>query len=38
MAWLRRASFAPFVGYRILLGCLILWLIYSGNLDLATVS
>ncbi len=37
MAWLRRASFAPFVGYRILLGCLILWLIYSGNLDLTTV-
>ncbi len=36
MAWLRRASFAPFVGYRILLGGLLLWLIYSGNLDLPT--
>jgi len=34
MAWVRRASFAPFVGYRVLLGILILWLIYSGNLDL----
>ncbi len=36
MAWLRRASFTPFVGYRILLGGLLLWLIYSGNLDLAS--
>ena len=36
MAWLRRASFTPFVGYRILLGGLLLWLIYSGNLDLTT--
>ena len=35
MAWLRRASFAPFVGYRILLGGLLLWLVYSGNLDVA---
>jgi undecaprenyl-diphosphatase len=34
MAWLRRASFAPFVGYRLLLGGLLLWLIYSGNLAL----
>lgn len=32
MAWLRRASFAPFVAYRILLGVLLLWLIYSGIL------
>jgi undecaprenyl-diphosphatase len=32
MAWLRRASFTPFVGYRLLLGGLILWLIYSGSL------
>ncbi len=32
MAWVRRASFAPFVGYRILLGGLLLWLISSGTL------
>jgi uncharacterized protein (DUF2062 family) len=36
MAWLRRASFAPFVGYRLLLGGLLLWLIYSGNLVVTT--
>lgn len=32
MAWLRRASFLPFVIYRILLGGLILFLVYSGTL------
>lgn len=32
MAWLRRASFTPFVGYRVLLGCLLLVLIYTGYL------
>lgn len=30
MAWLRRASFTPFVLYRLLLGTLLLWLIYQG--------
>ncbi len=34
MAWLRRANFTIFVGYRILLGGLLLWLIYSGTLTL----
>jgi undecaprenyl-diphosphatase len=32
MAWLRRAGFAPFVVYRLLLGGLLLWLVYSGHL------
>ncbi len=32
MAWLKRASFLPFVVYRILLGGLILFLVYSGTL------
>ena len=32
MAWVRRASFAPFVGYRVLLGLVILALVYSGTL------
>jgi undecaprenyl-diphosphatase len=32
MAWLRRATFTPFVGYRIVLGVVLLWLIYSGGL------
>jgi undecaprenyl-diphosphatase len=35
MAWLRRAGFAPFVVYRVLLGGLLLWLIYSGHLAAA---
>jgi undecaprenyl-diphosphatase len=35
MAWLRRATFAPFVGYRIILGAGLLWLIYSGSLGAA---
>ena len=30
MAWLRRASFTPFVVYRLLLGALLLWLIHKG--------
>lgn len=30
MAWLRRSGFAPFVVYRLLLGGLLLWLVYSG--------
>ena len=38
MAWLRRASFTPFVGYRFLLGALILWLIHNGSLSLAPAS
>jgi len=29
MAWLRRAGFTPFVVYRILLGCGLLWWVYS---------
>ncbi|MEQ8651297.1 MAG: undecaprenyl-diphosphate phosphatase [Kiloniellales bacterium] len=32
MAWLKRASFLPFVVYRILLGGLLLFLVYSGTL------
>ncbi len=32
MAWLRRATFTVFVGYRILLGGLLLWMIYGGGL------
>ena len=32
MAWLRRSTFTPFVGYRIVLGVVLLWLIYSGGL------
>lgn len=32
MAWLRRASFLPFVVYRILLGGVLLFLVYSGTL------
>jgi len=31
MAWLRHASFLPFVVYRVLLGGLILYLVYSGT-------
>lgn len=31
MYWLRRASFAPFVVYRIALGCVLLWAIYGGG-------
>jgi undecaprenyl-diphosphatase len=38
MAWLRRAGFTPFVVYRFLLGGLILWLIYSGHLNLTPAS
>ena len=29
MAWLRRATFTPFVAYRIVLGAVLLWLIYQ---------
>jgi len=32
MAWLRRASFTPFVVYRILLGGVLLWLIYGDQM------
>ena len=32
MAWLRRSTFTVFVGYRILLGVLLLWMIYGGAL------
>ncbi len=32
MAWLKRSSFLPFVVYRILLGGLLLFLVYSGTL------
>ena len=32
MAWLRRATFTPFVAYRIALGGVLLWMIYSGAL------
>ncbi len=35
MAWLRRSTFTPFVGYRIVLGVVLLWLIYSGGLGAA---
>ncbi len=38
MAWVRRASFAPFVVYRLLLGGLLLWLIYSGTLATVPAS
>ena len=31
MAWLRRASFTPFVVYRIALGGFLLWLVYGGG-------
>lgn len=31
MYWLRRASFAPFVFYRIVLGCVLFWAIYGSN-------
>ncbi len=34
MAWLRRATFAPFVAYRICLGLVLLWLIYQDPLRL----
>jgi undecaprenyl-diphosphatase len=30
MGWLRRASFTPFVIYRVLLGGLLLWWVYGG--------
>ena len=29
MAWLRRATFTPFVAYRIVLGAVLLWMIYQ---------
>ena len=29
MSWLRRATFTPFVAYRIVLGAVLLWLIYQ---------
>ena len=32
MYWLRRASFAPFVIYRILLGCLLLYWLYADQM------
>lgn len=32
MYWLRRASFAPFVIYRIILGCVLLYWIYVGQM------
>jgi undecaprenyl-diphosphatase len=32
MAWLRRASFTPFVIYRVILGVLLLALVYGGVL------
>lgn len=32
MYWLRRASFAPFVVYRIILGCVLLYWIYLGQM------
>ncbi len=31
MAWLRRASFTPFVIYRVLLAGVLFWLIYGGG-------
>ena len=33
MAWIRRASFTIFVGYRLILGGALLWLVYSGTLE-----
>jgi undecaprenyl-diphosphatase len=30
IGWLRRASFTPFVVYRILLGMALLWWVYGG--------
>jgi undecaprenyl-diphosphatase len=30
MGWLKRASFTPFVVYRILLGAALLWWVYGG--------
>lgn len=36
MAWIRRQSFAVFVIYRLLLGCFLLWLVYSGTLATLT--
>jgi undecaprenyl-diphosphatase len=33
MRWLQHASFTPFVIYRLVLGCVLLALIYSGQLD-----
>jgi undecaprenyl-diphosphatase len=33
MAWVRRQSFTLFVVYRVLLGCFLLWLVYSGTLE-----
>lgn len=32
MYWLRRASFAPFVVYRVILGCVLLWALYSNSM------
>jgi undecaprenyl-diphosphatase len=32
MAWIRRQTFSVFVIYRVLLGCFLLWLVYSGTL------
>lgn len=36
MAWIRRQSFTIFVVYRLLLGCFLLWLVYSGTLATLT--
>ena len=33
MAWLKRAGFGPFVVYRVLLGAVLLWMIYDGQLS-----
>ncbi len=33
MAWLRRATFTPFVIYRLLLGGILLWLAYRGEIE-----
>ncbi len=33
MAWLKRAGFGPFVVYRLILGVLLLWMIYGGQLN-----
>ena len=31
IGWLRRASFTPFVVYRLLLGCILLYWVYAGS-------
>ena len=38
MAWLRRASFTPFVIYRVLLGLFILYLIYFAGVSLPVAA